>query len=64
MKVIKFHIDDINRDYRVIGECIDSEGDIKSIYYASGIYESALNEFNYLSIENGFECQKVIIRKV
>lgn len=62
--VIKFEIDDHNKEYSVKGTAINSNGEPVNVGYYSSDYSSAFNEFDYYSENNGFECQKVIIRKV
>lgn len=61
--VIKFFIDDYNKEYTVKGQAINSSGEIVNVGYYSGDYSRAFNEFGFYSDDNGFECQRVIIRK-
>lgn len=62
--VIKFEIDDFNNAYSVNGTAINSNGEPVNVGYYSSDYSRAFKEFDYYNENNGFECQKVIIRKV
>lgn len=61
--VLKFFIDNYNKEYTVKGQTINSSGEIVNVGYYSGDYSRAFNEFDHYSEDNGFECQRVIIRK-
>ena len=65
MKVIKFHIDDFNKEYRVTGSaiCCDT-GETISVGFYSSSFARAYDEFAFYTDTNGLECQRVIIRKV
>lgn len=62
--VIKFEIDDYQQQYIVIGNAINSKGEVEPVGFCSDICSRAYDLFDWYNIANGFECQKVIIRKV
>jgi hypothetical protein len=62
--VIKFEIDSVNSVYRVNGTALITDTmQTVNVGFQSFNYDKAEQEFNYYSDANGFECQKVIIRK-
>ena len=64
MKVVKFHIDDFNREYSVTGSAINDAGETITVGFYSSNYSAAYSEFSLYSAENGYECQRIVIRKV
>ena len=64
MNVVKFHIDDINREYSVTGSVLNDAGETITVGFYSSNYSTAYSEFSFYSAENGFECQRVVIRRV
>ena len=62
--VLKFCIDDAMKEYTISGCVLDELGNYIPVGYFSFDYEKAKNEFDFYSCDNGFECQRVIMRRV